>query len=110
MNTVKTAKNIEVKNWFIGLTIDDMLVVMSRLAHDSVACMVQGEEKESENKWDIFMAYFEEVIPAIVEEKTWYWAVNKEAWKKWDDFQRELWSIRRNMENGIYSLVTKGTL
>lgn len=88
-------------SWFSGMTSDEIVREMSRLAHNAIAIAKQYGEAESDKMEKQFVKKFEEIIPSIVETKTAFYMYNKNIWNEWDKCQSDLWDIRRGMETNI---------
>ncbi len=91
--------------WYVGLTDDEVLVQMSRLAHETVAYFANGENTASEAILDKFNAMFDEIIPYIVEEKTWYHMGNQEQYERFDKLKSDLWTIKHGIDQGMWSVL-----
>lgn len=89
------------EKWYVGLTANDIVVELSRIAHNTVAHYKQGEEKESEKLEKEFDKKFDSVIPAIVDIKTAYYMHNKTVYNEWDKCQQDLWTIKISMQRNL---------
>jgi hypothetical protein len=96
----------KVEKWWEHKEISELLSIMSKLAHESVAYAIHVELEESEKLEKEFMTKFDELIPEVVEMKTEYWAYrhNNSVYDNWDKLQVDLWGIRRYLENKLEEL------
>jgi hypothetical protein len=93
------------KNWYNGMNDEEVLVTMSRLAHEAVAYFAKDEMTASEAILDKFNAMFEEIIPYLVDKKT-FWYGNKHGmYERFDNLKNDLWSIKHGIEKGMLSVL-----
>jgi hypothetical protein len=93
------------KKWYVGLEDQEVLSIMSGLAHEVVAFFAQNEDEESEKLWDKFNDMFDTIIPHIVEEKTWYYMGNQEQYERFEKLKNDLWSIKHGIDEGMMSVL-----
>lgn len=91
--------------WYIGKTDQEILVDMSRLAHESVAYFAHNELTASEAILDKFNDMFEAIIPYLVDQKTWFYGANKEAYERFDKLKSDLWTIKHGIDEGMFSVL-----
>ena len=87
--------------WYEGLSKDDALTIISRLAHNSVAHFLQNEKEESVKLFEECDKKAKELIENIVDSKSFYYGTNN--YEFYEDFQIDVnvivSSMKRNISN-----------
>lgn len=91
------------KKWFEGMGTKDIISTIKGVSLTVVEMAEKEKHEESERLEDTFLDMFKEVIPAIVDMKTEFWAFRNDnnVYNDWDECQRELWSIRHNLQEKL---------
>lgn len=95
------------KEWFHGKTASKIVIEMSRIGHESVACAIQGEKEESNKYKKEFDEKFESVVPAISDMKSEYYQVNPETFGTWEKCLSDIKSIKRSIDAELLEIYTK---
>jgi hypothetical protein len=90
------------EKWFIGLEDEEVLVIMSRLAHESVACYRQGQKEDSRKLYNEFNERLEGIVPYLTELKNFYYGMNKESYDRFDKLHLDILHIKRGMTQGLF--------
>lgn len=90
------------KKWYEEMTYTDIKAHFYESARIIKELLDEGHEEDSWGYFKEFKSQFKEFRSALVEEKTFYW-VNQKVWKQLDEYDRDLCTIKGDLNNYIQS-------
>lgn len=87
-------------------TIEEILSLMSKTAHECIACRINEKNDECDALLDKFRQDWAYIIPKIVDMKTMYWQYrhDNQVFDNWDKLHVDLCKISRDLENKLWEL------
>jgi hypothetical protein len=97
--------NLKKEAWFKGLSLEEILAEVAMVCSESVEMFQMDCKAESRFLGRKAKNMVEEIMPSIVDEKSWFYGHNQDAYDKLESLQECLIGELNDLENMIIELI-----